>query len=402
MIVDKFRKYIPFVVFAALLLAAIFTIEKINGRLWLSDFKVYYSAAEALLNGRQVYGIPFGLDTGFYKYAPFVAMLFVPYTFFPYEIAMVLHFAILSIVTIATIILLARLLRKYFGPVSGKTENIFMSFALLCILLHLVRELHLGNINMLLLFLASSGLIFSLQSRHILSGIFIGIAIIIKPYFLVLILPFIAAGKWRTLLSIAVTLIFSLLLPMPFLGYTQNILLHQQWLGSMREHSSYLSSNHTIQSLLNHYLELQTGNLFSYFLITVVCMGYLFLFFFIKNRYQKAEYERISEPFFFISGYFCLLAIIPNLVITDTEHFLLSLPLIMILLRYISGKKNYLVMAAFIILIFFYEGNSTDLLGKNLSNRFEETGLLGISNLIMVASVLLLNFFNANKAAKIN
>ncbi len=387
--VERFKPYLPFVLFAIIILSAVFAVEKINGRFWLNDFKVYYSAAEALLKGRQVYGVSFGLDTGFYKYAPFVAMLFVPYTFFSYEVASIIHFAILSAATILTIIILGRLVSKYFLSIKTKTENILMSFALLCILLHLVRELHLGNINMLLLLLASAGLILSLQSKNILSGIFIGLAIIIKPYFLILVLPFIASGRWRVIISISVTIIVSLFVPMLFFGYTQNILLHKEWIESMREHSSYLSSTHTIQSLLQYYLGLETGKWFQYFLIAATGAGYFLFFFLMKKRQEKHS----SQPFFFVSGYFCLLAIVPNLVITDTEHFLLSLPLVMILLRYIYEKKNYLLTSAFIVLIFFYEGTSTDLLGKNLSQRFEEAGLLGISNLLIIASVLILNFF---------
>jgi hypothetical protein len=81
---ERLKPYVPFIVFATVLFAAIFAIEKINERFWLNDFKVYYSAAQALISGEQVYGVPFGLDTGFYKYSPFVAMLFVPYTFFNY------------------------------------------------------------------------------------------------------------------------------------------------------------------------------------------------------------------------------------------------------------------------------------------------------------------------------
>jgi hypothetical protein len=149
----------------------------------------------------------------------------------------------------------------------------------------------------------------------------------------------------------------------------------------MRAHSGYLSSNHTIQSLMNYYLGLQTGTWFTYFLIALICTGYFFIFFFLNRRNESPSH------FLFVTGYFCLLAIVPNIVVTDTEHFLLSLPLIVILLRYVAEKKNLLLIAAFILLIFFYEGNSTDLLGKNLSQRFEEIGLLGINNLIIIASV---------------
>jgi len=390
----KLQPYLPFIVFAAVIFIAVFTLEKINGRFWLNDFRVYYSAAQALINHQQVYGTPFGLDTGFYKYSPFVAILFVPYTFFSFETAAVIHFTILCAATILTIILLGRLMNRYFAPVKVKTENALMSFGLLCILLHLVRELHLGNINMLLLLLSTAGILFSLQSKNILSGICVGLAVIIKPYLLVLVLPFIASGKWRTLASIILTVIFSLLLPMLFFGFAENILLHTEWVDSMRMHGSYLSSNNTFQSLLQYYFGMQTGIRFTYFLIAIICTGYFFIFTFLRSK------QELPGQFFFVSGFFCLLSIVPNIVITDTEHFLLSLPLIMILLRYVIERKNLWVTAALIVVLFFYEGNSTDLLGKSISARFAEMGLLGISNLIIIASVLMLCLNRVNNSTR--
>src|SRR6187401_3049535 len=123
MIIDKLKSYLPLIVFATILFAAVFTIEKINGRFWLNDFKVYYSAAQALVNHQQVYGTPFGLDTGFYKYSPFVAMLFVPYTLFSFDVAAVIHFIILCAATILAIIMLVRLIGRYFLPLKPKAEN---------------------------------------------------------------------------------------------------------------------------------------------------------------------------------------------------------------------------------------------------------------------------------------
>ena len=188
-------------------------------------------------------------------------------------------------------------------------------------------------------------------------------------------------------------MIASFLIPVLAVGFWENILLHTEWVDSMLAHSHYLSSHHTIQSLLNYYSGLQTGTRVTYILMTVICTGSLFIFFLLKHPF--------TSQFLFIAGYFCLLAIVPNIVVTDTEHFLLSLPLIVILLRYIAERKKTLLTTAFIILIFFYEGNSSDLLGKNLSGRFEEMGLLGISNLIIIASVLMLVFSTARKSSQI-
>ena len=43
-----------FVIFSTLFFILSFIIENINGRFWLNDFKVYYLAAQALLEGKEV------------------------------------------------------------------------------------------------------------------------------------------------------------------------------------------------------------------------------------------------------------------------------------------------------------------------------------------------------------
>jgi len=68
----------PFRWTALFVLVLALVLEVVNGRFWLNDLKVYVMAADALRQGQPVYGLPFGLDTGFYKYAPGVLYLFLP------------------------------------------------------------------------------------------------------------------------------------------------------------------------------------------------------------------------------------------------------------------------------------------------------------------------------------
>jgi hypothetical protein len=90
----------------------------------------------------------------------------------------------------------------------------------------------------------------------------------------------------------------------------------------------------------------------------------------------------------FIMEWFVLVAILPNLVKTDSEHFLCSLPLILMIIFYLAEKKNVFLIVFFIILIFFYGGNSTDLLGAELSDALFNMGLIGVSNLFIIAFAL--------------
>ncbi|MBK5284982.1 MAG: DUF2029 domain-containing protein, partial [Bacteroidia bacterium] len=229
------RSYFGFIVFASLLFCIIFFIEKINGRFWLNDFKVYYSAAQAFLHGEKIYGTPFGLDTGYYKYSPFILLLFTPYCLFFFGTASVIHFMVLSVSAIVSVISINNIIGKYIFTKKNEKESILMSIVLLCIAVHLVRELHLGNVNIIVLLLVSSALRSILKSQFNFSGIFIALAIIIKPYFFFLLFPLIVFKKWRTIFSLSISLSFFMLTTILIFGFSGSYHLHYEWFRSMLE-----------------------------------------------------------------------------------------------------------------------------------------------------------------------
>ena len=94
-----------------------------------------------------------------------------------------------------------------------------------------------------------------------------------------------------------------------------------------------------------------------------------------------------TEAFYALSA-MVLISLLPNITVTDTEHFLLALPLIIYLsvifqVRPIS-VGHWLIVVSFIA----YGFNIYDLWGRDLSALFEYYGLLGIGNFgIIVLSV---------------
>jgi hypothetical protein len=373
-----------FILFASLFFIAFFVIENLNDRFWLNDFKVYYSAAQAFLHGEKVYGVPFGLDTGYYKYSPFVLLLFTPDCLLPYEAAAVVHFFALAGSAVACIIIINKIIVSYIFKTTTEKGNLLMSISLLCIAVHLVRELHLGNVNIIILLLISFSVLLILEEKYFLPGILIAIAVLLKPYFLLLLIPLLALRKWKVLSSFGISLLASAILCSLIFGFSRYIELNKEWFNSMAAHGSYLQSNNNVRSLLNIYFKISLpgwGNVAITGTAAVLLMALLN----IKLQYKKPNHQTLL-----ITGIFTAAALIPNLVITDTEHFLLSLPLVMILLRYVMVMQNKFLTAGFVILIFFFGGNSTDLLGKNLSAGFDSLGLLGISNILLICSVLYL------------
>ena len=91
------RSHKVYILIMALVFIAFGVIEAVNKRFWLHDFQVYYDAATNFFSGETVYGIPFGLGSGYYKYSPFGLFIFYPLTLVPFSIAKVYYFIFLSL-----------------------------------------------------------------------------------------------------------------------------------------------------------------------------------------------------------------------------------------------------------------------------------------------------------------
>jgi hypothetical protein len=91
--------------------------------------------------------------------------------------------------------------------------------------------------------------------------------------------------------------------------------------------------------------------------------------------------------------FFTIIAFIPHLVNTDTEQFMWTWPLltVMFLLLQQTPKEKRstyigLLSIAFIPLVL----NSPDIVGRKLMLLFDEGGLLGLANLVLIGITLFL------------
>jgi len=358
-------------------------IENNNGKFDTEDFKVFYMAAEALFSGEQVYGTAFGLSTGFYKYSPFILIILSSYTLFSFKIASIIHFFFTTISAVLSIIVLQELIHKYLFKV--KKQHIYTSFLILIsVLLHIVRDLHMGNINVILLFIMILALKLSLESKEIAAGILIALVILTKPYFIILGIPFLIFKKYKTVYSIAISGIFLTLLTAIFLGFTKSMNMHMDWFKAMLEHSEYLYSPYTVIYLLEYYFGIALPNSLSFPLFGFIILSISAYFYRISIKETSIEYDKSL-----VFSYFFMIAIIPNLLITDVEHFLFSLPLISIVILYLQQIKKYYWSLIFIIVILIYGGNSSDLVGNDLSLKIKFWGFVGIGNLMIFAAAFI-------------
>ena len=371
----------------SLVLIASFIIENINGRFWLNDFKVYYTAASHLLHGGNIYNEAYGLGSGFYKYSPFAAIFFIPFTFLPYYIASVIYYFLVSALIIYVLNTSLALVTKYYGNenIVSKRNQIILLFVFLATIVHLQRELHLGNVNILLLSILLLSLKGLLENKTRLPGLLLAIAILFKPHFLVFIPLLILRKRFPVVVLILLFIFVGLLVPSFFYGIPTNIFLHKQWLATMETHNAgILQAEQTIYSILYTYILRfflpEPGKIYILMILIIVAAGILL---YIVRHNSNNKTNDVSKSFMF--EFFLLLALIPSLTLTDTEHFLLTLPLITLMIYHIRMiKMNLFWFIFFWIGIILYAGNIHDLLGSNLSAWVLAHGFLGIGNLILI------------------
>lgn len=383
-----FKQLWKFTAFAAFMILLIFTVEHINGRFWLNDFKVYYMAAKALLGGEQVYGIPFGESSGLYKYSPFVLFAVFPYMPFSFETAAVFHFFVLGLVIVSVFYVTWDIFSRHLLRETPKNLNLLISLAFVCVLIHFVKELHLGNINVVLLLLCCLSLRALLNSKNVLSGILFGLVVLTKPFFLILILPLLFRKKWSALAGLGGTLLAGFLIPSVFFGFSKTVFLYKEWIYNIFAHNATYPGHNSMQYLLHYYINPGIPNEFQYVIIAGGGLLFLIMHYFNRKYEIRNENSAQSQGAGLIMEWFVLVAVLPNLVKTDSEHFLCSLPLIMLIIFYLASKRQIMPIILFIILIFFYGANSNDVLGSELSDRLFNMGLIGISNMFIIAMSL--------------
>ena len=354
----------------------------INHRFQLSDFNVYYGAADALMNGEQVYGKAFGLSSGFYKYSPEVLVPFLPFALLKYDVAAVVLFYLLNAGIL--VLLLNEFKRTFFKEISwGKEVWFMLAMTFLFFGDQLERELFLGNVNALLLLLTLWTVHSIENNQRAKAGLIYAVVLCFKIHFLILLPYFILKKEWKVVLYtilglIGAGLVLFVCVPNRFL------LLHSQWLKAVQAHNVQLDhSPNTIYFFIQKVLSSMHMSVIPIAAVVIglgiAGVGYLtFIWKKIGMGFQSNEA-------------LILLALIPVLTHTDTEHFLWAMPFfLMILITVSTWNKKGKITAAIVLLCasipFLF--NSPDLVGKTLSKQLDEGGI-GLSLLLL----LLLSFF---------
>lgn len=383
-----------FAIIVTILFLILLVLQNINGRFWMNDFKVFYMAAKSFVAGDPVYLQQFGLSSGYFKYSPFSLFLFIPFSFLPYFYAKLIYYLICTCFISLTIIASKNIWKELFGD---KMQNSIYILIIAAIIAggHLFRELHLGNINLLLLFALLSTLKLILSNKEKSAGLLLALIILVKPHFIVLIPLLLIRKKNITLVSMTAGLVIGFLFPVLFVGFGKNIALQHDWINTIAMHNaSFLDSQNTIHiifySLFVRYFYADAGMFYVILLVTLIAL--FILYFVLRNfKYERSSNNSKLASLNFTFEVLLIISIIPNLVLTDTEHFMYSLPLIVFILIYLFNSRNFNLIIISAIAFLLYIGNWGDFLGE-YSYVVAHYGSLGIGNLMIIGISLFIYF----------
>ncbi|MDR0802768.1 glycosyltransferase 87 family protein [Fluviicola sp.] len=352
--------------------------ESLNGRLWTNDFRVYYDATHDFFAGNNPYKHNYGLDTGHFKYPPFTLYLFSPQLLFSFKTGQIIHILLSSFAFMYSVMNMRMLTERFplFGSRKVSYGMLYLLFA--CVVIHITREMHLGNINLLLLLFFNLGLRALLNNKEIPLVIYWSLMIVLKPIMILVLLPLIFNKRVKTIMLMTSLGIFFFLVPAFHLGFKENWILWTDWFKSIAAHGEYLTSFNTVGSLVSIHTGFPAG-----WLVSLLCL--LLLATLMVNDIYRLK-KTASEISLIWSVIFA--AFIPNFFITDTEHFLLSLPLIWLLFAALINRGKWYHWAGFFTGMLLFSFNSSDLLG-NLSDFVFDHGFLGLGNLVFITTFLM-------------
>ncbi|WP_169728029.1 glycosyltransferase family 87 protein [Adhaeribacter aquaticus] len=381
----------------------LFTGEVINGRFYMHDFEVYYKTANRFLHGQELYRLK--EDGHFvFKYSPTSAFYFIPLSLLPYSVANVVFWFLLIIIFALTLYTFYKLSGRGEQelPIEQK-QNTVLLLTFLTAVTHLHRELHLGQVNLLLLALY----VFMLQNlvfkKYKTAGFLLATSLFIKPFGLIFLPYFFLRKKAKALFYTLIFVGVLSLVPLLFYpGLTAFKHLYINWFQELAvelkaKQSLLEPGNHTIFSVVARYTPLQylVDNAIAakvYQLTMLALIGISFLFFIKKGN--SAKQPIVAEGAI-------LICLIPLFAVTSMNAFLFAVPCVVFLLSQVARLRTFakVMLAAGCVLL---GGNNYDLVGRRNFMVLEDLSVYTFGAILILGLMYYLRFKKSKLEPKAN
>ena len=360
-----------------------------NHRFWLHDFEVYHKAASRIITGENLYR---GDIDGFYKYkySPACAMFFTPLGILPFSIAKAIYWVFLSGIICLGFYLSLRIVLPSVAVETPSRINNFILLLAFITAVHFERELHLGQVNQLLLVLYLALVFLWQNSRIKLSSLLWAGSIFIKPFGLIFLPYFIIKRQYRLIGWLILWLVILGLSPVFFYGWPGLLGQYGGWIAELtnelaNKQDLMQAGNHTIFSIFARFTPLRILEFTStvtFFYQTFILLLLAILFILLLRKGRGIENQSAPETAF-------LIGLIPLLAFTSHNAFgFLELAIVVVLVnwRELPSWGKTIGICGFA----FSGGNIHDIVGKTLWNFLSDISLVAWGALLILAVLVIL------------
>jgi len=361
--------------------------EAVNHRLWLSDFEVYYKAAIRLFNSENLYR---HAEDGHYifKYSPVSALIYLPFTLFSFGVAKIMYWLFLSGIIVINFYISIRLLSPNISLRSeAKKLNTLYILSALILALHYLRELHLGQVNLLLMFLYILVLLALSKKKEITASILLSLSLFIKPFGLIFLPYLLYRRRFRALLLVGLTSIAWGFTPLVFYRNWHLFLTqYYAWfneIGIEMGHKQELlaNANHTIFSVVARFTPLRfilsDPAIVPFYQITVL-IALLFLY---NKLFKLSSVNKTVDNT--ILDFYLLIGLIPLLAFTSENAFVFELLMVILVIFYFRILSTFEKTLAIISFIFI-GGNFAELVGHQVSVFLDNNSFVAIGAMLLI------------------
>jgi hypothetical protein len=189
----------------------------------MPDFEVYWRAGARAAAAEPLYRTEDGHFQ--FKYLPAFAVLAMPLSVAPISWAEAIWFCL----SVAALIVL---LRTSIAILPERRLPVWMLVAAIVVVLgkFYAHELVLGQANLFFATTVAASVVAARSRRDILAGLLVALAIVIKPYGVLLLPWLVVRGQPRAVVSVAAAMAAALLLPATLYGFAGDVSLHREWL----------------------------------------------------------------------------------------------------------------------------------------------------------------------------
>lgn len=196
-----------------------------------NDLRVFYGAGRWVFTETNIYTNPASPEGRYYIFPPFFAIVCAPLAALGWKVFLIIWYIVSFLGAVAAAVLCARIVRP------GARGGLLIALAGLAFIFScrpMVSDLHNGQVNSLIFFLAAASLYLFVRKQDGASGVVMALAASIKMTALIFLPYFLYKRAYKTAAGMALGLAFTLvLLPMVALGPKRSFKLYGSFYDKM-------------------------------------------------------------------------------------------------------------------------------------------------------------------------